>query len=154
PDAVPKEYRIDPSVFTSAEDPGRFMDVAAGKGFDATGLAGGVVIADIDNDGLDDVVLSTVDSCAPLRYYHHERDGKFRDLTDAAHLSDQLGGLNMTATDYNNDGWIDLFVMRGGWEFPMRNSLLRNNRDGTFTDVTRESGLSSALYRTHSAAWA
>src|SRR4029078_3391644 len=71
----------------------------------------------------------------------------------AAHLSDQLGGLNLTATDYNNDGRIDLFVMRGGWEFPRRTPLLRND-GGTFTDVTRESGLSSALYRTHSAAWA
>ncbi len=154
PEGVPKEYRIDPAVFTSAEDPGRFVDVAAEKGLAEPGLAGGVVIEDIDNDGLLDVVLSTVDSCLPLRYYHHERDGTFRDLTDAAHLADQLGGLNLTAADYNNDGRIDLFVMRGGWEFAMRNSLLRNNGNGTFTDVTRESGLSSALYRTHSAAWA
>jgi hypothetical protein len=153
PDAVPPQYRIDPAVFTSAEDPGRFVDVAAQKGFTETGLAGGVVIEDLDNDGLVDVVLSSVDSCVPLRYYHHERDGSFRDATAAAHLSDQLGGINITATDYDNDGRIDLFVMRGGWEFPMRNSLLRNNSDGTFTDVTRESGLSSGLYRTHTAAW-
>src|SRR5205814_1207313 len=54
PDGVPTEYRIDPSVFTSSEDPGRFVDVASEKGFDATGLAGGVVIEDIDSDGLDD----------------------------------------------------------------------------------------------------
>jgi hypothetical protein len=153
PDAVPSQYRIDPAVFNSAEDPGTFVDVAAQKGFTETGLAGGVVVEDLDNDGLLDIVLSSVDSCAPLRYYHHERDGTFRDRTDAAHLSDQLGGINITATDYNNDGRIDLFVMRGGWEFPMRNSLLRNNSDGTFTDVTRESGLSSGLYRTHTAAW-
>jgi hypothetical protein len=154
PASVPPQYRIDPAVFTSAEDPGRFVDVAAEKGLGAPGLAGGAAIEDIDNDGLLDVVLSSVDSCAPLRYYHHERDGSFRDLTAAAHLSDQLGGINLTATDYNNDGRIDLFVMRGGWEFPMRNSLLRNDGNGTFTDVTRESGLSSGLYRTHSAAWA
>ena len=154
PASVPPPYRIDPAVFTSAEDPGRFVDVAAEKGLAATGLAGGVVIEDVDNDGRLDVVLSTINACEPLRYYHHERDGTFRDLTDAAHLSDQLGGLNITANDYNNDGRVDLFVMRGGWEFPMRNSLLRNNGDATFTDVTRESGLSSALYRTHSAAWA
>jgi VCBS repeat protein/ASPIC/UnbV protein len=154
PASVPPEYRIDPAVFTSAENPGRFVDVAAEKGLAGIGHAGGVVIEDLDNDGLPDVVVSSVDSCESLRYFHHERDGTFRDMTDAAHLSDQLGGLNMTATDYNNDGFIDLFVMRGGWEFPMRNSLLRNNGDGTFTDVTKESGLSSALYRTHSAAWA
>ncbi len=154
PASVPAEYRIDPAVFTSAEDPGRFVDMAAEKGLGAVGHAGGVVIEDLDNDGLLDVVMSSVDPCESLHYYHHERDGSFRELTGAAHLSDQLGGLNMTATDYDNDGRIDLFVMRGGWEFPMRNSLLHNNGDGTFTDVTRASGLSSALYRTHSAAWA
>ena len=154
PAAVPPQYRIDPAVFTSAEDPGRFLDVAPQRGFRSTGLAGGVVIEDLDNDGLPDIVISSVDACEPLRYYHHERDGTFRDLTAAAHLSDQLGGINITATDYDNDGRIDLFVMRGGWEFPMRNSLLHNNGDGTFTDVTRASGLSSGLYRTHSAAWA
>ena len=154
PGGVPPQFRIEPSVFASAENPGRFVDVAADKGFVDRGLAGGVAIEDFDGDGLLDVMVSSVDACAPLRYYHHEADGTFRDRTDAAHLSDQLGGLNITMTDYNNDGRIDLFVMRGGWEFPMRNSLLRNNGDGTFTDVTRESGLSSALYRTHSAAWA
>jgi hypothetical protein len=154
PASVPPQYRIDPAVFKSAEDPGRFVDVAAEKGLAAIGHAGGVVIEDLDSDGLLDVVVSSVDACESLRYYHAERDGTFRDLTDTAHLSDQLGGINITATDYNNDGQIDLFVMRGGWEFPMRNSLLRNNADGTFTDVTRESGLSSGLYRTHSAAWA
>jgi hypothetical protein len=154
PQGVPKEYRIEPGVFTSAENPGRFVDVAAEKGLAEPGLAGGAVIEDFDNDGLLDVVVSSVDSCLPLRYYHHERDGTFRDLANAARLSDQLGGLNLTSTDYNNDGRVDLFVMRGGWEFPMRNSLLRNDGNGTFTDVTRESGLSSALYRTHSAAWA
>jgi hypothetical protein len=154
PADVPPKYKIDPAVFTSPEDPGRFADVAGEKGLDARGLAGGAVVEDFDNDGLLDIVVTSVNACESLHYYLHERDGKFRDVTAAAGLSDQLGGINATATDYNNDGWIDLFVMRGGWEFPMRNSLLRNNGDGTFTDVTRASGLSSAQYRTHTAAWA
>ena len=45
-------------------------------------------------------------------------------------------------TDYNNDGRMDLFIPRGAWlPVPIRPSLLRNNGDGTFTDVTREAGL-------------
>ena len=55
--------------------------------------------------------------------------------------------------DYNNDGCMDVLVLRGGWEFPMRPSLLRNNCNGTFTDVTREAGLPPSV-RTQTAAWA
>jgi hypothetical protein len=48
---------------------------------------------------------------------------------------------------------MDMLVLRGGWEFPMRPSLLRNNCNGTFTDVTRQSGLPMAV-RTQTATWA
>jgi hypothetical protein len=154
PGDVPRDLLVPPSALESGDDPGRFVDVAPAMGLDAPGRAGGVVVDDLDNDGLFDVVISSVDACAPLRYYHNQGDGTFRDRADAAGLSDQLGGINLVQTDYNNDGWLDLFVMRGGWQFPMRNSLLRNNGDGTFTDVTAAGGLSRSVHRTHSAAWA
>jgi hypothetical protein len=48
-------------------------------------------------------------------------------------------------TDYNNDGRLDVYIARGGWKGPMRHSLLRNNGDGTFTDVTREAGLDTPV---------
>ena len=154
PNQVPKRYLIPPGAFASKEQIGRFVDVAPSLGLDGAGISGGAIVDDFDNDGLLDVVVSSVDSCEPLHYYPNNGDGSFSDRTAQAKLSDQLGGINCTQTDYNNDGWLDLFVMRGGWEFPMRNSLLRNNADGTFSDVTIESGLASAAYRTHSAAWA
>ncbi|HEY7511649.1 MAG TPA: CRTAC1 family protein, partial [Vicinamibacteria bacterium] len=78
----------------------------------------------------------------------------YEDRAAAAGLGGQLGGINLVQTDYDNDGWLDLFVMRGGWQSPMRNSLLRNGRDGTFTDVTEKAGLMKTVHRTHSAAWA
>ena len=59
-----------------------------------------------------------------------------------AGLSRQPGGLYCVQGDYNNDGWLDIFVCRGAWKAePVRPSLLRNNGDGTFTDVTEQAGL-------------
>jgi hypothetical protein len=153
PQAVPTPYLITPSAFASKDRIGRFVDVAASLGIDPVGGAGGAIMDDFDNDGLLDIVISTVSACDSLRYFHND-GGSFSDWTERANLADQLGGINCVQTDYNNDGRLDIFVMRGGWEFPMRNSLLRNNGDGTFTDVTRASGLASGEHRTHSAAWA
>jgi hypothetical protein len=65
------------------------------------------------------------------------------------------GGLNIMQTDYNNDGFKDIFVLRGGWQLEFGaepNSLLRNNGDGTFTDVTTISGLLS-FHPTQTATW-
>src|SRR5262249_4088573 len=52
-----------------------------------------------------------------------------------------------------NDGYLDMLVLRGAWEMPQRMSLLRNNGNGTFTDVTVASGLGRPM-RTQAAAWA
>ncbi len=154
PTQVPKEFLIPPSVFASKEDLGRFLDVAPAAGLATYGNAGGVIIDDFDNDGLLDVVISQVDDCAPLRYFHNNGDGTFTDRARAAGLSDQLGGLNIIQADYNNDGCVDILVLRGGWEFARRHSLLRNNCDGTFTDVTAQSGLlDGPLSPAQSAVW-
>jgi hypothetical protein len=154
PQAVPERVLIPAAAFASAEDPGRFEDAASRMGLDAPGRAGGVIVDDFGGDGLFDVVVSSVDACAPLRYYASRGDGTFEDRTAAAGLLAQLGGINIVQADYDNDGRLDIFVMRGGWEFPIRNSLLRNNGDGTFADVTARAGLSRSVHRTHAAAWA
>ncbi|MFN0112754.1 MAG: FG-GAP-like repeat-containing protein [Blastocatellia bacterium] len=132
----------------------RFPDVAATVGVDRISGAGGTILDDFDNDGFNDVIISSVDACESLKFFRNNGNGSFSDQTDKAGLSDQIGGINCIQTDFNNDGWLDLFVMRGGWEFAMRNSLLKNNGDGTFSDVTEASGLLSGEHRTHSAAWA
>lgn len=155
PSKVPKELLIPPAVFASAEDLGRFVDVAPAAGLANYGEAGGVIIDDFDNDGLLDVVTSQVEDCAPLRYFHNNGDGTFTDRAAAAGLAGQTGGLNLIQADYNNDGCVDFLVLRGGWEFPRRHSLLRNNCDGTFTDVTAQSGLLNGLRSSaQSAVWA
>jgi hypothetical protein len=154
PDGVPERWRLPAKAFVSEQDPGRFEDVAHEAGLHAIGRAGGAVIEDYDGDGRFDIFVSSTDPCASARLYRNAGDGRFEDRTTDAGLAEQLGGINATHTDYDNDGRIDLFVMRGGWEFAMRNSLLRNDGTGVFADVTSRAGLSSALHRTHSAAWA
>ena len=95
-----------------------------------------------------------MDPCEPLHLFLQQPDGHFKEPAGRTGLEGQLGGINAVQTDYNNDGQLDLFVMRGGWEGPIRNSLVRNNGDSTFTDVTAEAGLVHVPHATHAAAWA
>ena len=129
------------------------MDVAAASGINTFGESGGIIVDDFDNDGLLDVVLSDYDQCGAMHFFHNNGDGTFSDRTAAAGLSGQLGGYNMIQTDYNNDGCLDILVLRGAWEFAQRKSLLKNNCDGTFTDVTAASGLAQPATSTQAAVW-
>ena len=156
PEGVPDEFRAPPSALQSEYDIGRFEEIAPYAGLYAVNTAGGSVIEDFDNDGLLDVMVSTWDPCKPIAYYRNKGDGAFADYTEKVGLAGQLGGLNITQADYDNDEWTDLLVMRGGWmktRGQMRMSLLRNNGDNTFSDVTAEAGLAKPAYPSQSAAW-
>ena len=154
PSGVPAQYLIAPSIFESTEDVGRFVDVAPAAGINLYSMSGGLIVDDFEGKGLFDVVTSDFGQCAPMHFFHNNGDGTFSDHTAQAGLSDQLGGLNLIQTDYNNDGCSDILVMRGAWEFPQRKSLLRNNCNGTFTDVTAASGLAEPATDTQTAVWA
>jgi hypothetical protein len=154
PAGVPAEWRIAPSLFESEENTGRFVDVAPAAGLSFVSMAGGVAVDDFENNGLLDIFVSSYDVCQGLRYFHNNGDGTFSDRSAQAGVADQLGGLNLVQADYNNDGCMDLLVLRGAWEFPERKSLLRNNCNGTFTDVTKEAGLAEPATRTQTAVWA
>jgi hypothetical protein len=131
---------------------GRFVDVAQQSGLVSFASAGGVIVDDFDSDGRLDVVTSSLDSCEPLRFFRRVADGLFVEGASKAGLGEQLGGLNILQTDYSNDGHLDILVLRGAWESPQRKSLLRNNGNGTFTDVTAASGLAT-LTATQAAVW-
>ena len=153
PDDVPAKYLIPPTTFDSVEDVGRFIDVAPASGINLYSMSGGLVVDDFERNGLFDIVTSDYGECAAMHYFHNNGNGTFSDRTAQSGLVDQLGGLNLIQTDYNNDGCLDIFVLRGAWEFPQRPSLLKNNCDGTFTDVTAASGLSEAV-QTQTGVWA
>jgi hypothetical protein len=154
PGGVPEKYRIPPSLFGSDAPFPRWTDVAAAAGFETFTMAGGVIVDDFDGDGDLDIVTSAMDPCAPLHYFENDGAGGFRDRTAEAGLAGQLGGLNAIQADYDNDGDVDVLVLRGGWQFPVRNSLLQNRGDGTFTDVTAAAGLAEPAARTQTAVWA
>jgi hypothetical protein len=154
PDGVPKEYLIPISDFQSKEDIGRFVDVAPAAGLNVMREAGGLAVDDFENNGLLDIFVSSMEVCDPIKYFHNNGDGTFTDRSVQAGLADQLGALNIMQVDYNNDGCMDLFIPRGGWEYAQKRSLLRNNCDGTFTDVTEASGLGDNVAQTNSAVWA
>lgn len=153
PEKVPKQYLIPPTAFESSETLPRFRDVAPEAGLDVFSMAGGIVVDDFQNNGRLDIVKSSFNSCAPMQYFRNNGDGTFTDQAAKTGLGNQLGGLNILQTDYNNDGCLDILVLRGAWEVPQYKSLLKNNCDGTFTDVTRSSGLSVPT-STQTAVWA
>lgn len=118
--------------------------------------AGGSIVEDFNNDGYLDIVTSSWDLDESMHYFKNNADGTFSDVSKASGLEAIKGGLNIIQADYNNDGFTDILVLRGAWlgQFGMQpNTLLKNNGDGTFTDVTIESGLLS-FHPTQTATWA
>ncbi|MCH7473099.1 MAG: CRTAC1 family protein [Gemmatimonadetes bacterium] len=153
PDRVAPEWVIPPEAFEPEHDIGEFIDVAPDLGLTVVGLAGGGIAEDFDGDGYLDIMVSSMGLRDQMRYFHNMGDGSFEDRTMAAGLGGIVGGLNMIHGDYNNDGFADVFVLRGGWRQEGHpNSLLRNNGDGTFDDVTEEAGLLEA-FPTQTGVW-
>ncbi len=134
-----------------------FTDVAANVGIKLNSRAGGSIADDFDGDGYIDVITSGMDLQDHMHFFHNNGNGTFSDRTIQSGLQDEVGGLNIEQTDYNNDGHPDIFVMRGGWLRDgfgnQPSSLLKNNGNGTFTDVTIAAGL-KFMHPTQTAVWA
>jgi hypothetical protein len=146
PDKVPTQDLLPPSLFKSEMDIGRFRDVAPQLGVDRFHQAGGAIMEDFDNDGYLDIIETSWDTAIPMKFFKNQGDGTFVDRSREGGVENQLGGLYCCQTDYNNDGHLDIFVCRGAWvRIAQRPSLLRNNGNGTFTDVTREAGLNTPM---------
>jgi len=154
PDSVSDRWHVPVRVGAEDADFPRFQDVSGPLGVDVMGLSGGVVVDDLNGDGNPDILASSWGLRDQVRYFQSTGDGGFVERTDAAGLTGLLGGLNMIQADYNNDGHTDVLILRGAW-YPdgHPNSLLRNDGDGTFTDVTVRAGLDGAR-PTQTADWA
>jgi len=155
PAKVPGRWLVPESAFGSEYDIKHFPEVAGALGLDPMKRSGGSVVEDFDGDGNLDVMCSSIGPREQLQFYHDNGDGTFTERTLEAGLLGETGGLNLVQADYNNDGFPDVLVLRGAWlgnegRFPK--SLLRNNGDGTFEDVTEEAGLLS-LKPSQTAVW-
>jgi FG-GAP-like repeat/ASPIC and UnbV len=146
-------HRVDPrhlvklDRFEKSEfDIGRFRDIGHQTGLNRLNQGGGGIMEDFDSDGLLDIAVTNLDPRMHMEIYRNMGNGTFEAFTESAGLKEQLGGLNCVQTDFNNDGHCDIFVIRAGWlPHGIRPSLLKNNGDRTFTDVTQESGLSAPV---------
>lgn len=120
---------------------GRFRDVAAERSIDDDRLYGlGVLVADYNNDSWPDIFIAN-DLTSNL-YYQNNGDGTFEELSvlmGAAFSPDGVeeGSMGVDVADVDHDGWLDLYYTNSSYE---SNSLLVNNGDGSFTNLTDSGG--------------
>jgi len=181
--ALPSEQKESPAywnrLFHNNHD-GTFTDVTEKAGLAGAGYGMGVAVGDYDNDGWPDVFVANVTG---NQLFHNNGDGTFTDVTRQAGVGGaSMDGVKMWAVgggwfDYNNDGLLDLWVvnyckwkvnedpycpLKSGvraychpkYYAPLRSTLYRNNGNGTFTDVTQETGLAQYLGRGMSVSFA
>ncbi len=153
PEQVPQQYLIPAGFLRSKAVVTPFENTAIRAGITVRGpnLAGGSVFDDLNGDNLPDLFTTSLDAELGASLFINRGDGRFEDRSTAAGLADQVYALNVTRADFDNDGDLDLLLLRGGWENPLRMSLLRNDA-GRFADVTVAGGLSEPI-ASESAAW-
>lgn len=156
PEKVPEKFRIPESYFSDSGHITKFRDIATTLGVDVNLKSGGTCVDDFNGDGYLDIMASSWGFDDQIRYFENDGSGGFNDKTKEAGLEGVTGGLNLRHADYDNDGNLDFIILRGAWLSTfgsLPNSLMRNNGDGTFTDVTVASGIYS-LNPTQTAVWA
>jgi hypothetical protein len=151
--AIPAATSISSIVFEDAIGPSgiqfQLKNSISPQRYSIETMLGGVAVFDYNNDGLLDVFftngasipsLEKADSSYWNRLYRNNGDGTFTDVTEKAGIQGVGYSMGVAAGDYDNDGFVDLYVAGVN-----RNQLLHNNGDGTFTDVTAKAGVGGVI---------
>ncbi|HEX9941653.1 MAG TPA: CRTAC1 family protein [Thermoanaerobaculia bacterium] len=139
------------ALWRNVTEPGsgalRFVEVTAKAGLaHHTGWTLDAGNADLNNDGLQDLYLAN--DYGTDRLFFNNGDGTFRDATkEALGGLDTKKGMNADMGDYDRDGWLDIYVTNITDEYMKEcNMLWHNNGDGTFTDLSKETGTCNTLW--------
>ncbi len=163
PEELPEEFRIAVSGNSrqqrdsladsrkSMVSDSQFTDIAPDLRMDKVDGGRGSAWGDYDNDG--DLDIVAVGTYQPHALFRNNGDGTFTNTADEAGIADPRGGWGSLFADYDNDGYSDLYITRGGWSGAAENTLYHNNGDGTFTDVTHTAGVADPQ-SSFCAAWA
>jgi hypothetical protein len=144
---------------------GTFTDVTERAGVKGHSFGMGVAVGDYDNDGRPDIFVTNFGRNI---LYHNNGDGTFTDSTEKGGVAGEGWSSSACFVDYDKDGWLDLFVTRYlHWDFdnnpfcgPLERRgychpeqfkltthlLYHNNRNGTFTEVSKEAGITAPGY--------
>ncbi len=143
-DWTPRGRRSLPALYRNNGD-GTFTDITAGSGLDVETYGMGVAVGDYDNDGRDDVYITSLDGD---RLFHNDGGGKFHDVTRSSGIQNTDFGTSAAWLDYDRDGKLDLFVANYVQWSP-KNDLWCSLDGATKSYCTPESykGTSSKLFR-------
>jgi enediyne biosynthesis protein E4 len=144
---IPRGYNPAPSWLFHNNGNGTFTDVSKESGIaEHLGKAWGVVATDVDNDGRMDLFVAN-DTLQNFLFLNRG-NGKFEEMALEAGVAYNEGGrprsgMGVDSADYDQDGWMDLFVSNVDHE---RYSIYRNNHDGTFKDEATATGIGNATW--------
>ncbi len=140
------EMDAQPNYFYENNGDNTFTDVTAQAGFDNDShMTFCSAFFDYNNDGWQDIYLSSDKYFNQNFLYRNNGDGTFTDVSTSSNTGIYIDAMTTTIGDFNNDGWFDIYITNTPTD---GNVLFRNNGDGTFTDLAIFSGT-----RLHSYAW-
>ena len=139
PENIPPEFQMEMKPGWAPADL-KYEDIAVKAGLDKTSAGRGTAVFDYNNDGLLDIVITAAHGGCSL--YRNNGDGTFTDVSIHSGLDECVNSFGVSAADYDNDGFVDLFITRLGF-YSGEAALYHNNGDGTFTNVTEQAGVQS-----------